>query len=241
MLSKLSIKQKLILIMLIPLFVVILLAAKLAVDSFSTSRNLQSLDKVVVLSVKIGDLVHETQKERGMTAGFLGSNGEKFKTELPAQRLIVDEKFKELNSFLTTFNKDIYSLEFSQNLNNGLKKLQDLNTTRNGVNSLSINASVAIAYYTDANSLLLNVIGTITKLSNSSKVSQELVSYMNFLLSKERAGIERAVGTNTFAKNSFGEGMKAKFYTLVAEQNAYMDSFLKVSDLEIVDFYKKTF
>lgn len=46
--------------MLIPLFVVILLAAKLAVDSFSTSRNLQSLDKVVVLSVKIGDLVHET-------------------------------------------------------------------------------------------------------------------------------------------------------------------------------------
>ncbi|AXX89484.1 chemotaxis protein [Arcobacter suis] len=241
MLSKLSIKQKLILIMLIPLFVVILLAAKLAVDSFSTSRNLQSLDKVVVLSVKIGDLVHETQKERGMTAGFLGSNGEKFKIELPAQRLIVDEKFKELNSFLTTFNKDIYSLEFSENLNNGLKKLQDLSTTRNGVNSLSINASVAIAYYTDANSLLLNVIGTITKLSNSSKVSQELVSYMNFLLSKERAGIERAVGTNTFAKNSFGEGMKAKFYTLVAEQNAYMDSFLKVSDLEIVDFYKKTF
>ena len=108
MLSKLSIKQKLILIMLIPLFVVILLAAKLAVDSFSTSRNLQSLDKVVVLSVKIGDLVHETQKERGMTAGFLGSNGEKFKTELPAQRLIVDEKFKELKSFLTTLNKDIY-------------------------------------------------------------------------------------------------------------------------------------
>ena len=43
MLSKLSIKQKLILIMLIPLLVVILLAAKLAVDSFSTSKNLRSL------------------------------------------------------------------------------------------------------------------------------------------------------------------------------------------------------
>ena len=65
--------------------------------------------------------------------------------------------------------------------------------------------------------------GTITKLSNSAKVSQELVSYMSFLLSKERAGIERAVGTNTFAKDSFAEGMKAKFYTLIAEQDAYMD------------------
>ena len=64
MLSKLSIKQKLILIMMIPLTVVILLAAKLAVDSFSTTRNLQSLDNVVILSTKIGALVHETQKKR---------------------------------------------------------------------------------------------------------------------------------------------------------------------------------
>ena len=241
MLSKLSIKQKLILIMLIPLTVVILLAAKLAVDSFSTSKNLRALDNVVILSVKIGDLVHETQKERGMTAGFLGSNGDKFKTELPTQRLAVNDKLNELNGFLNTFNKDAYSLEFLENLNNSLKKLQDLNTTRNGVDTLSINANIAIGYYTDTNTSLLNTIGTITKLSNSSKVSQELVSYMNFLLSKERAGIERAVGTNTFAKNSFGEGMKARLYTLVAEQNAYMDSFLKVAPFEIVEFYKTNF
>jgi methyl-accepting chemotaxis protein len=242
MLSRLSIKQKLILIMLIPLIVVILLAAKLAVDSFSSSKNLQSLDKVVVLSIKIGNLVHETQKERGMTAGFLGSKGEKFSTEVVAQRLLVDEKLKEVNGFLNTFDKNVYSDEFLENLNNGLKKLQDLPNIRTGVSAFSINAAVAIDYYTDTNKLLLNVIATITKLSNSSaKVSQELVSYMNFLLSKERAGIERAVGTNTFAKNSFGEGMKAKFYTLVAEQNAYMDAFLKVSSLTMSDFYKKTF
>ena len=238
MLSKLSIKQKLILIMLIPLIVVILLAAKLAIDSFSTSKNLRALDRVVILSTKIGALVHEAQKERGMTAGFLGSSGEKFKVELPAQRLNVDEKLKELNTLLNTFNKNEYSSEFLENLNLSLKKIEDLNNTRNGVNSLSLNAGIAIGDYTDLNKLLLNVIGSITKLSNSATVSQQLVSYMNFLLSKERAGVERAVGTNTFAKDSFGEGMKAKFYTLIAEQNAYMDSFLKVSDSKVVEFYK---
>ena len=240
MLTRLSIKQKLILIMLIPLIVVILLAAKLAVDSFSTSRNLQVLDNVVVLSTKIGALVHETQKERGMTAGFIGSKGEKFKTELPAQRTNVDAKLKELNSFLSTFNKDEYGMEFSENLNSGIKKLEALTTTRNGVSNLSLNATLAIAYYTDLNKLMLNVIGTITKLSNSSGVLQQLVSYMNFLLSKERAGIERAVGTNTFAKDSFEPGMKAKFYTLVAEQNAYLDGFLKISNSDIVQFYNTT-
>jgi methyl-accepting chemotaxis protein len=240
MLSKLSIKQKLILIMLIPLTVVILLAAKLAIDSFSTSKNLRSLDKVVILSTKIGALVHETQKERGMTAGFLGSNGQEFKTELSSQRVNVDEKLKELNDFLFTFDKNAYSSEFLENLNNGLKKLKDLSSTRNEVSSLSIKTGIAITYYTDINTLFLNVIGTITKLSTNASVSHELISYMSFLLSKERAGIERAVGTNTFVKDSFGDGMKAKFFTLVAEQNAYMDSFLKVSDLDVVKFYKTT-
>ena len=77
MISKLSIKQKLIAIMLIPLIIVILLAAKLAYDSYRSLENLKSLDKVVILSTKIGALVHETQKERGMTAGFIGSKGVK--------------------------------------------------------------------------------------------------------------------------------------------------------------------
>ena len=167
--------------MLIPLFVVILLAAKLAVDSFSSSRNLQSLDKVVILSIKIGNLVHETQKERGMTAGFLGSKGEKFNAELPTQRSVVDEKLKELNGFLNTFDKTAYSEEFLENLNSGLKKLQDISNIRSGVSAFNINASVAIDYYTDANRLLLNVIGTITKLSNSAKVSQELVSQLSHI------------------------------------------------------------
>ncbi|MEZ4693354.1 MAG: nitrate- and nitrite sensing domain-containing protein [Aliarcobacter sp.] len=71
-----------------------------------------------------------------------------------------------------------------ENLNNSLKKLQDLNTTRNGVDALSINASIAIGYYTDTNTSLLNTIGTITKLSNSSKVSQERILYELFIIKK---------------------------------------------------------
>lgn len=240
MLSKLSIKQKLILIMLIPLIVVILLDAKLAVDSFSASRNLKALDNVVELSTKIGALVHETQKERGMTAGFLGSKGEKFKTELPNQRLKTDEKLSEFKTFLSTFDKNSYSQDFIENLDSGIKKLEELSNIRSSVNALSINGPVAIGYYTETNKLLLNVIGTIIKLSTNSNVSQELVSYMNFLLSKERAGLERAVGTNTFAKNVFDLELKTKFYTLVAEQTAYLDSFVKVSPKEAVDFYNKT-
>jgi methyl-accepting chemotaxis protein len=226
--------------MLIPLVVVILLAAKLAVDSFSASRNLSSLDNVVILSTKIGALVHETQKERGMTSGFLGSKAEKFKDELSAQRVMVDKELTDLNEYLISFDKNSYSSEFLENLNSALTKLEKLPDIRKEVSALNIDTSTAIAFYTDINRLLLNMIGTIINVSHNANVSHELVSYMNFLLSKERAGIERAVGTNVFAKNAFDKGMKAKFYILIAEQNAYMDVFLKVSDKKIIEFYKTT-
>ncbi|MGJ0366096.1 methyl-accepting chemotaxis protein [Aliarcobacter cryaerophilus] len=240
MISKLSIKQKLIAIMLIPLVIVILLAAKLAYDSYRSLENLKSLDKVVILSTKIGALVHETQKERGMTAGFIGSKGVKFKDELPRQREEVNKQITFLNEFLSDFDKSKYSDDFVKNLNSGLEKLKDLQGVRNSVNSLNIAAPIAIAYYTDTNTLLLNTLGTIVKFSNSPNVTKELGSYMNFLLSKERTGIERAVGTNTFAQNKFTEGLKARFYTLIAEQTAYIDIFSKIASKDIVDFYLKT-
>ena len=200
--------------MLIPLVIVILLAAKLAYDSYRSLENLKSLDKVVILSTKIGALVHETQKERGMTAGFIGSKGVKFKDDLPKQREEVNKQITFLNEFLSDFDKSKYNDDFIKNLNSGLEKLKDLQGVRNSVNSLNIAAPIAIAYYTDTNTLLLNTLGTIVKFSNSPNVTKELGSYMNFLLAKERTGIERAVGTNTFAQNKFTEGLKARFYTL---------------------------
>ena len=240
MLSRLSIKQKLNLIMLVPLVVIVLLAVKLTLDSYGISKNLNSLDKVVVLSTKIGALVHESQKERGMTSSFIETKGEQFKTELPSQRLNVDEKLKEFNTFLSSFDKTGYSLEFTQNLDSAIKKLEELGSIRSAVNSFSIKGFIAIEYYTELNKLLLNVIGSITKLSNNAEITENLVSYMSFLLVKERTGIERAIGTNTFAKDSFAEGMKSRFYTLVAEQNAYIDSFFKVSDSKTIEFYQET-
>ena len=240
MLSRLSIKQKLNLIMLVPLVVIVLLVVKLTLDSYGISKNLNSLDKVVVLSTKIGALVHESQKERGMTSSFIETKGEQFKTELPSQRLNVDEKLKEFNTFLSSFDKTGYSLKFTQNLDSAIKKLEELGSIRSAVNSFSIKGFIAIEYYTELNKLLLNVIGSITKLSNNAEITENLVSYMSFLLVKERTGIERAIGTNTFAKDSFAEGMKSRFYTLVAEQNAYIDSFFKVSDSKTIEFYQET-
>jgi len=240
MLKKLSIKQKLILIMLIPLTVVILLSAKLSYNAYKSNVSLKKIDKVILLSTKIGELVHETQKERGMTAGYLGSKGQKFVTELPKQRELTNQKRVVFLKLLEDFELDNYSNEFRSVLKTGLSKLDLLQETREKITSQSISTKDAIAFYSNMNSDFLNVIATAVSLSESSILAQKLSAYANFLLSKERAGIERAVGSNTFARDNFGEGMFVKLTSLIAMQNAYMDSFLKIADKTSIEFYKNT-
>jgi methyl-accepting chemotaxis protein len=240
LLTNLSIKQKLTLISIIPLLLVAFLAGKLFVNSYYTYTDLNKLGKVVHISTEIGALVHEVQKERGLTAGFIGSNGEKFISELSNQRKIVDEKKESLLVDLKMINPKDYSDELSSSLKRIVIQLSYLSDTRNRVSNLSIKGSVAISFYTKLNTLSLNAVGKITKLSHDADVSQKLVSYVNFLLSKERAGIERAVLTSTFVLDSYTKGTKAKFITLIAQQDAYIDSFLKITDLKSEQFYHET-
>ncbi len=90
------------------------------------------------------------------------------------------------------------------------------------------------------NGSFLETVRITSKFSPNNDMTQQLTSYTNFLLAKERAGIERAVGAVTFAANKFLPGMKLKFNRLISEQNAYIYNFEKLTNKETFDFYKKT-
>ena len=64
------------------------------------------------------------------------------------------------------------------------------------------------------NALILDNVNLIAKLSQDAQISREILAYANFLLSKERAGIERAVGSNTLGRGGFGKGMRTKLQVL---------------------------
>ena len=90
------------------------------------------------------------------------------------------------------------------------------------------------------NAIFFNAISLIAKNLTNVQIANELTLYSNFLLSKERAGIERAIGMNTFSRNNFGTGMKKEWITLIAQQNTYMDTFLFLSNEKVKEFYSST-
>ena len=240
MFKNLSIKAKLIVLVVVSVLSLIVISEKSIYTDFKEASTYESLKKGVILSTKISAFVHETQKERGATAGFLGSKGKKFKNVLAKQRLLTDEKIKDLTNYIKTMNLSEFNSDVKENINNGLDDLKQISNIRAKVDNFSIKTSGAIAYYSGMNSSFLDSIIEISKTSSSPKITNELVAYSNFLLSKERAGIERAVGTNTLARGNFGPDMERKFINLISAQNTYMRNFLRYASSDARKYYKET-
>jgi len=235
-----SIRFRLILIAAVPLLFGLVLACSSVRTAYNELTQMSQLDALAQLASHASAHVHETQKERGWTAAFMGSGGKSFGTELAQQRTAVDTKRKVLNDFLSTFDASVYGSQFQQELATAVSKIGLIDSYRTKVTSLSIPTGEALAFYTGHNGSVIDVISNLSKLSESAEIAKVAAAYTNFLQAKERAGIERAVMTKTFSADYFEAGTLQKFGKLVTEQATYFDSFAALATPEQVAFYKQT-
>jgi len=240
-LSNLSIKVKILILFLLP---TLALLYQISVKSYKEYVDIQN-DKVtnhyVELAITLASFVNESQKERGMTAGFLGSHGKKFANTLPTQRAATDRKAILLRlefQHLKEAGLDGKS-HFKTRLEASINQLSKLQTIRSQITSLSISTAKAIAYYTTMNKDMLDTISHISQENTiPNSVADDLTVYVNFLLTKENIGIERAVGTGAFASKSMNAKLKAEFASLQAQESAYLDNFLILASQNIKDAYQ---
>ncbi|MEO2083566.1 MAG: nitrate- and nitrite sensing domain-containing protein, partial [Desulfurobacteriaceae bacterium] len=201
---------------------------------------LRALQKEVLLSTRISAVVHELQKERGRTAGFLGSGGETFSKELKEQRRETDRKIAELESIL---NKEyLMSLpeEARKKLLSVLDSLNSLSIVRRKVDKLRVDLRSAIAFYTNLNNQLIDSVGEIAKTADDASIARELIGYADFMYAKEKAGLERAVLSVAFANRKFPtRELFEKFIDLLAQQKAFIKAFTLSSPKEVIDFYRR--
>ena len=80
--------------MTVPLLVLAVVLISYLLKMSNDVKNAEKVNKLIGVISGISDVVHETQKERGMTSGFLGSNGKLYGEELKIQRQVTDEKIK---------------------------------------------------------------------------------------------------------------------------------------------------
>ncbi len=238
MLTDLTIKKKLLIVSVIITIIGIASIFSTVMEKHQSGKEIQKLENLVRLSSKISLLVHETQKERGASAGYLGSKGVKFYDSLKNQRKLTDQRLKEYYEYIKKYQ---FSTEIQDKLSSLDKDFQKLNQIRKKINTLDISGPKAIRFYSHMNSKMLDIVPLTAKISPNRELANLLSAYSNFLKSKERAGIERAVLTNTFSAGGFAPGMRDKEIKLIAEQDGYLDAFLAVIPDNIKEFYYQTY
>ena len=233
-----SIKYKLNLItFLVVSFALVIIALTLN-KTFTTKAVIAQAKELNILSQKLSIVIHETQKERGASAGFLGSKGKKFGNILPGQRDLTTQKYNELETYLSSLDLNSFPKELQNDVSSFRAEMGKIGQIRSKVDSFGISVKDEVAYYTGMNAKILHIVALTAKLADTPELVKALDAYTNFLKSKERAGIERAVLSGTFGADKFGDGMFAKWIQLVAEQDGYLDSFLAMATDESKSFYK---
>jgi methyl-accepting chemotaxis protein len=225
-LRNLKISHTIILVTLLPLLATMLFAGNSIYGEMQTRSETTQLSQLISLSVKLSSLVHEQQKERGATAVFLGSDGARFSSEMADQRDMTNVKRQELFDFLDGFDASEYGATFAADLQSVLTRLGQLDDLRQQIDAQSVPDAEAIAYFTKLNAMNLTLIGTMTSLSDDSTVTRRLFAYVNYLLGKERAGIERAVASNGVAAGQFSSALMDRFKLLISMQDTFNSVFL---------------
>lgn len=238
MFKKISLQTRIALAAGVPLLVAVLFMSNTIWESYQVSQAMRQSESLSRLSTSISSVVHEAQKERGASGVFMGSQGKKFGQELAQQRKTTDSKVAELNAFLKDFDAASVSDELNSVLGEAIGLLNSLPEYRTQASSLSVPAGKVLGAYTHHNAIMLDVIGIAGKMNADVEMAQYVGAYLSFLLGKERAGIERAVMSNTFGKDRFAPGLLRKFGGLVTAQDTYFSAFEAQASPDQIAFFE---
>ncbi len=220
-----TIKLRLVLLLLIPIAAIVYSGVVGLTESRRATGEMDQIDTLVQIAVKTSAVIHETQKERGRTAAFVGSAGTVFEAELTAQRSDTDKRIGELREFLDSVDLDELDQEFVSIYRSALAALDQLDNIRGDISALKLPLGKALGYYTGMNVHFIESISLAATTSTDATLATSIAAYGNYLKAKDKAGIERAVLAKTFAVDRLGPGTLRKFSSLVTGQEAHFDAF----------------
>jgi len=228
----LSIRRKFA-VVIVPLIITILCFDYLQIKhKYLDYQDASRLNKAIIIGIEINHAVHELQKERSITTGFLASEGKSFWTELATQRHRTDSTINEFFAEIVRPELSDLIAVHEADLNHLQENFYRVNDLREQVDDLSINSNLAIDYFSDINNTALNTVNDLINDTRNKEVAQQVHAIIYFLKAKEYASIERAIGTQAFALNQLDYDTYNRFTSVVASQQAYFEAFSTITNEE---------
>ena len=231
LIQNLSFRLKLLLIAIPPLlgviFYSIIFIFNLISEKINIEANKRQIQEIEVLS----KIVHFMQIERGLSVGFVSSNGSKNSDKLLETRQKISKALEEIKSIPTELKSSEKIISYTA----------ELSQKRNQVDSLQITDSETAAYFTKTIGSIINV-STIVPNTIEDKDSRNIVQADTHLASmKEQLGQLRANLNATFTKNNFVENDYFNFAVSFGAFNINKNKFLVIAPENVTTSFKNSF
>ena len=233
MLNNLSIRLKLILLSLVSMLLLFIYASKLSIDEYEIYQGSEQSIGIAEAAIRLSNVLHELQKERGASAGFLSSGGTRFSSTLQQQRKLTDKKMAELATYLSTAHDEI-SRTLSEHID-----FSTIAEMRRKIDRQKVDTQKALAFYTGINTSILDTVARLSTLPRVLEIRNLLNSLVLFNSAKERAGIERAVLSATFSRNEFTPFLFRKFISVLAQQKVLFNLFEYTANAGLTERFKQ--
>ena len=191
-----------------------------AIQDVRRMAAMDELGQTVKLTTSASALIHELQKERGLSAGFIASQGKRFEAELERQRADTDQRLTAWRELAASRSGDRDSLQAA--IAEASRALDRLSATRADIGALRINSAASFSYYTQTIEQIFGLLSGVTAFDTTEELSERLTGYRLFLLGKEQAGRERAtVNAALTANTALAPELEGRLHTILAQQQGY--------------------
>jgi len=247
-LSNISLKRKLELITFIPMLGLLYFISITILTSYTQMHNMKQLSYLVHFTNNVSKIVESQEKERGYTASFIASKGEKKLSELINQRILVDKEYKEIISY--TANMDVdedIKNTLSQKILKLQKTLKEVRKQINPSNIQNVKTTNSLNFYTNTNTQLLEVLLELSNYSKESSITSQIIAYYSVLSTQDESDLSRSYGVNIInelsnitddddnSKNILYSQIKLK--SLLNSEKQKLNIYLKIANQKNRDFY----
>ncbi len=189
LLDKLSLKQKLLLMLFFPIFGVTVLSLAATVDRYMAYHGLARVERLAQLAGAISATVDELQHERFLAVRYLGSGGDRYAERLQQQEGRSDARIARLRHW--AFDRDDVNLTAA--LQKAVPPPATLAKWRGAIAAHSADVDTVLADYSAQNAALLEVIESLPRAVDEGDLAALFGAYSDLLWAEEQLHIERSL------------------------------------------------
>ena len=226
MFKNMTIKQKLLFLVILPIILILILSAYLLNNLYHNYDSIKKLDILMGLTVKkTSNVMTAIQKERGYSVAYLANDGKKFKNRLMMQRRIVDKEMSDLKSYIKKIN--VWKIEdgVGERYQKAFEIYSRINEIRNKVDNLKIDVMDVINYYSSIDKQFLKTKYHILQYAPNEDLMDDVVKYFDLLEAIEEAGKERAYVSYILSKNNLRNDILTAWYGSILIQKRKLSRF----------------